>query len=97
MRFLVLEDALRLLWPGEGDFVGWKASEEMTEGRAAAAAAPKPTKKRSGDGGTPAASAPRKPRHCGRCGQLQKGHVCTNPDPTKALKRAKTAAAVGAT
>jgi hypothetical protein len=85
MAFLVLEDCIRLLWPGSGEVTGWEGEEQQ----------PKPAKRKRD---TPSAPAPvreseaaastapkekktRAPQKCTKCGQIRKGHTCPFATP----------------
>jgi hypothetical protein len=79
MCFLVLEDCIKVLWPGDGEFTGWKESEVAPEAQ--------PTRKRSaapvvetnvGTEQPPPTKKTRAPQRCRKCpgNPLAKGHKC---------------------
>lgn len=82
MCLLAVEDGIRLLWPSpEGELTSVPPTEGE-EGAKLPTAVPKVVKKRCAAVEPAAGGAtkkPRQPQTCRKCGQLKKGHVCTNP------------------
>jgi hypothetical protein len=85
MVLLCIEDAIRVLWSGDEDPVGWRPSEDDSSASPAAKRGtkraeplPNPLPNPVGaDQTQPGEKKKRAPQKCKKCGQLRAGHTCT--------------------